>query len=111
MLIIMTHNRLSQASLRRPGIPESGCEGTIFLIGERRDGAQASEGGLDDEVSVRIFRCRKCLQTLVVRQRVDQKTPANWLANSFDGPAMAGESQADLDAGRQRLRQPRSRPA
>lgn len=88
----MRHCDLSHALTRPPGVPASLCTGELFRVdgsGDRiaddappiLDTAQAGEGRPGDVVSVELWRCPACRQTLVVATAPGGKSHAR---NAWD---------------------------
>ncbi len=76
----LTHAALTELCTRPPGTPPSQCRGSLEFRDSAVDSAQAGEGDVGTDVTIDLFRCGHCHQTLVVAIG-----PAGWrLRNEYD---------------------------
>lgn len=114
-MIVPTHDRVTKAVGRPPGVPPSECRGELVgvplgdsLFAETRDGAQVNEGPVGAEVAVELYHCTGCGCRLVL---VDYPDHQIRLRNAYGpverpaiAPAMARPTLADIAmAGAMRL--------
>lgn len=91
-----THSELSESLLRPPGIPPSTCRGAMARVSPDGtpidwdapgivDEAQASEGDVGQTCEVRLYRCGRCRNCLVVATCPDgERRSRNDWAEKYD---------------------------